>query len=328
LAVRLASIGLGWWGGMLAEAVKRSGEAEIAACFARSAEARQSFAAKHGCRPADSLDAVLKDPSIQGVVLATPHSTHADLIVAAASAGKHVFVEKPLTLTVAEAKRAIAACERAGVTLLVGHNRRRQAATRRVRALIDEGALGVLHQLETNLSLPGNLVPRPGWRSEPAESPLGSMTPMGVHMVDNLVYLAGRVKRVVAFSKRILAKTALDDVTSVLLEFESGPLGFMNTTFVVPKVTYTAAYGTEGNAWSEEEGTKLYLQKKGEELRQALPVAKNDSLTEQMAEFARCVRGAAKPETGGDSSLEVVAVVEAAVESARSGRAVELAALR
>jgi predicted dehydrogenase len=154
------------------------------------------------------------------------------------------------------------------------------------------------------------------------------MTPMGVHMVDNLVYLAGRVKRVAAFSKRLLGRSGLDDVTSLLLEFESGPLGYMNTTFVVPKVTYTAAYGTAGNAWSEEEGTRLYVQKPGDEQRQAVSVDRNDALAEQMAEFAACVRGEATPETGGVSSLEVVAVLEAVMESVRTGRAVEMSLLR
>ena len=326
--VRLASVGLGWWGAMLAEAVKRSGEGEIVSCFARGADARKAFAGKAGCPQAGSFEEILKDPSIQGIVLATPHSTHVGMIEQAASAGKHVFVEKPLTLTVKDARRAIEACEKAGVTLLVGHHRRRLGATRRIKEMVDKRELGMLHQLEANLSMFGGQTPRPGWRSEPGESPAGSMTGLGVHMVDNLIYLAGPVKRLSAFSKRLLGKSQLDDVTSIILEFESGPLGYIGTGYVLPKICYTAAYGTEASAWSDEDGAKLYFQKKGEDVRRELPNQAGDALALELAEFAQCIRGKAKPETDGHAGLQVVAVLEAVIESARTGRAVDVAALR
>ena len=135
--VRLASVGLGWWGNVLADGAVARG-AEIAACFARTPESREEFARKQGCEAAPSYEAVLDDPAIDGVILAIPHSTHADYVVTAAAAGKHVFVEKPFTLTVADAKRAIAAMEEAGKVLLVGHNRRRLPAIRRLKELIAE----------------------------------------------------------------------------------------------------------------------------------------------------------------------------------------------
>ncbi len=326
--VRLASVGLGWWGGVLAEAVKRSGAGEVVACFARSEEARRAFSQKHGGRAAGSYEEVLKSPEVEGILLATPHSTHADLICQAASAGKHVFVEKPLTLTVAEGKRAVQAAEKAKVALQVGHHRRRQGATRRIREMIDKGELGMIHQLEANLSLHMGQTPRPGWRSDPKESPAGAMTGLGVHMVDNLHYLAGRVKRLAAFSKRLLGKSALDDTTGIVLEFEKGPLGYIGTTYVIPKICVTAAFGTEANAWSEEEGGKLYVAKKGEDARTSLPVQGVDPLADELAEFARCIQGKAKPETGGPEGLEVVAVLQSIIESATTGRLVEVDTFR
>src|SRR3989338_5256228 len=104
--VRLAAIGLGWWGGMLAEAVKRSGEAEVYTCFARNADARKTYAEKVGCRQAGSFEEVLKDPAVQGLVLATPHSTHLPMIEQAASAGKHPFVPKAPAPPPKDARRA------------------------------------------------------------------------------------------------------------------------------------------------------------------------------------------------------------------------------
>jgi len=186
----------------------------------------------------------------------------------------------------------------------------------------------MVHQLEANLSLFGGQTPRPGWRSVPAESPAGAMTGLGVHMIDNLVYLAGPVKRVAAFSKRLLGRSELDDVTSFILEFESGPLGYIGSTYVIPKLCYTYAYGTEANAYSEAEGGKLYLQKKGEDVPTEISVQGGDPLALEMAELANCIRGTAKPETDGHASLQVVAVLEGVIESAKTGRAVDVAALR
>src|SRR5947209_6657828 len=97
--VRLGLIGLGWWGGVLAGSARKSGRAEVVTCFARSSDARAAFTKAHGGRAVESVDALLKDPEIQGVLIATPHTTHGSFIEQAASAGKHVFVEKPLTLT-------------------------------------------------------------------------------------------------------------------------------------------------------------------------------------------------------------------------------------
>ncbi|MDA1000654.1 MAG: Gfo/Idh/MocA family oxidoreductase [bacterium] len=283
---------------------------------------------KYGCRAAASYEEVLKDPEVEGILLVTPHSTHDDMIAQAASAGKHVFVEKPLTLTAAGAKKAIADTSKAGVTLLVGHNRRRSGANRKIKEMIDSGALGQLHQLEANLSLGAGLTPRAGWRSDPAECPAGAMTGLGVHMIDNLHYLAGPVKRLFAMSKRIAGKSQLDDVTSIVLEFEGGPLGYIGSTYVIPKICTTTAFGTQLNAWSEEDGARFFIQKPDQMVRQEIPCQAGDSLAEEITEFAGCIRGTAKPETGGPESLEVVAVLEAVVESARTNQAVEISKYR
>ncbi len=326
--VRLASVGLANWGTVLANAVRRAGNVEIVRCFTRTEATRRGFAEKFGCRPAESYEEILRDGEVEGVLIATPHSTHTDLIAQAASAGKHVFVEKPLALSVDDVNKCIVAMKKAGVTLLVGHHRRRQGANRKIREMIDSGALGMVHVLEANLSNPNGQNPRGGWRNDPQECPAGGMTGLGVHMVDNLQYLGGPVRRVSAFSKKLLGRSNLDDVTSVILEYESGPLGYVNTTYVIPKQCATAAHGTEASAWSEDEGERLFFQKKDETRRSELPVDGGDALAEEIEEFGRCIRGEAAPETDGEVAKEVVAVLESIVESARSGRVVEVTEFR
>ncbi len=326
--VRLGLIGLGAWGGSLAAAAVRCGEAEMVNGFSRTEETRKAFGEKFGCRTSATLDELLNDDEVEGVLIATPHSTHGDIIERAAFAGTHLFVEKPVTLTVAGARSAIAAAEKAGVVLQVGFKRRRLGATRRIREMLDAGELGALQQLDAVISGPQGQNPSPGWRGDRAECPVGGMTTMGVHMVDNFYYLAGPVKRVFAFSKKVLAPGNLDDVSIIGMEFESGPLGYLSTSLVIPKIITTAAYGTEAAAWSEEDGSRLYLQKKNEPARRELPVEAGDSVADQLAEFARCIRGGGVPETGGREGLEVTAVLQAIEKSVAAGKAVEVSEFR
>jgi predicted dehydrogenase len=266
--VRLASIGLGWWGSTLAAATAAAEDAVLETCFARSEEARNAFAEKHGCRAAASMDEIWSDPEIDGVLIATPHSTHAELIEEAASAGKHVFVEKPMTLDAASAKKAIEAASSAGIVLQVGHNKRRQAGNRFIREQVNDGSLGQLQHIETNISVPVAFKPDlPQWRQTREELPAGGMTPLGVHMLDTIHYLGGDVKRVYAMSRRVSELLDVDDVTTILFELESGAGAYLATLMAVPNVTTVAAFGTEGAAWSEADGSHAFIQKRGEPYR-------------------------------------------------------------
>lgn len=325
--LRVASIGLGWWGGNLAGKAKEAG-LELVTCFARTKESRDEFAETHGCRAAESLDALLSDDEVEAVIIATPHSTHADLTSEAASAGKHIFVDKPFTLTVAEAKRAIAATEAAGVVLQVGHNRRRQPANRRIKQMIENGELGMLHYAEANLSYPKGLTPRTGWRGEPDESPAGGMTGLGVHMADNLNYLLGKPARVAAFSKQIIAVRKLDDVTTATLEYHDGPLAFLGTSMVIPDIARTAVWGTEGAAYNDKDGERFLTQEVGSKDWDEHEVETLDTVRDELAELASNVRDGTKPETGGPEALEATVVLEGIVESATTGKVVDLDEVR
>jgi predicted dehydrogenase len=326
--VKLASIGLGWWGNVLAEAAVAAG-AEIAVCYARGPEAREEFAAKHGCVAASSFEAVLADSAIDGVLIATPHTTHADYIVDAASAGKHVFIEKPLALTVADAKRAIAAIEQAGTVLVVGHNRRRQPAMRRLKEMISDGDLGTVVTIETNQSIPNALGFAPEyWRADRAENPLGSMANLGVHMIDTMIYLLGPIERVFAFSNVLIERPPIDDVTAVVVEFETGVLGYLGTSFVVPRTTTVAVRGTDAAAMSTEDGVRLFIQARADAAPTEEPVAQLDTVVDELEEFVRCISTGARPETGGPEALEVVAVMDAMTAAATSATVQRVADFR
>ena len=118
----------------------------------RSPEPHRGFAAASGLAVTNDFAKVLDDPGVTAVVLATPHSLHCGQIIAAASAGKHVFCEKPLTLTRTEAVRAIKACEAAGVVLGVGTDKRFYPALRELVRLVKGGDLGEMIHLEAHFS--------------------------------------------------------------------------------------------------------------------------------------------------------------------------------
>lgn len=322
--VRVASVGIGWWSGVLAESIQgKSDRIRIVGCYTRDAAKGAQFAAKYGCRQARSYDEVLRDPEVEGVLLTTPHTLHADHTIAAAQAGKHVFVEKPFTLLTTDAIKAAEACRQAGVVLAVGHSRRRQPTNRRLKAMLDARELGVPIQAECNLSAGGALGYKPGyWRSSRAECPAGGMTGMGVHHIDTLHYLLGPTARVMAMSKRLAAPVDVDDATVVLLEFASGPLAFLGTSLAVPKVLYLNVYGTEGNVYTEGEGARLFVQKKGSEEKMPVSMPAVDIIREELEDFARAVRGEGAYEVTPQDAIRVVAVLEAVVRSAETGRAV------
>lgn len=323
--VRAAVVGIGWWSDVLAEAIPKGTNLRLVTCTTRSAEKRAAFGERYRCRQAESFEAVLRDPEVEAVLLTTPHTLHGEQVIAAAQAGKHVFVEKPFTLTVAEGRRATEACRRAGVVLAVGHQRRRQPAIRALKSLIRDGALGQAIQIEGNISSDTGFSVKPGaWRTNPEESPAGPMTWLGIHHVDTFQYLLGSIVRVVALSRRqVLKGMQIDDSNAILLEFASGTLGYLGTSSVLANRTnIVTLHGSEAQAFSEAEGSRLYIWKRGEPDRAAVPLKPVDIIVEELTEFARCVRDGSRPEVGGEEGSANVAVLEAIVESAETGLAV------
>ena len=324
--VGLASIGLGWWGNVLAEAAQSEAEAWIVTCFARNPQAREAFASKHECRAAASIDEIWADPEVAGVLIATPHATRHELIVQAAAAGKHIFVEKPLALTGSEARASATAAQEAGVVLQVGHNKRRQTGNRKLKEMLDSGELGELQHIEANISGPIAFKPDlPDWRKDPREIPAGGMTPLGVHHVDTVQYLGGPIQWVSAVSKRVHRHLPVDDVTAMIFELESGPLAYLSTLLATAAVNTVAVYGSEGAAWSEQDGTRFFLQRRGEPSRSELPIKPIDTVADELSEFASCIRGGQAPETGADVAVSVVDVLEAIVKSASTRTPVYIA---
>jgi predicted dehydrogenase len=327
--VRLGVIGLGWFGGVLTESARKADAAEVVAGFARSEDTRRTFEEEHGVRGVSDVEELFGDPEIDGVLVVTPHSTHADLAVRAAEAGKHVFVEKPLALNVADTRRVAEAADRAGVLVQVGHNRRRQPANRRIKAMLDSGELGTVLHLDGMHTAPGGFKPDlPAWRKDPVECPYGGMTALGVHTVDTFNYFVGPAKRVTAFSTTLERFTDLDEATTVLIAYEAGALGSISTTYFAPPNVSLSVFGTDAAVWNEEDGARLYTQPRSDPTRTEQEIETLDTMTDEIAEFVGNVRDGGRPETGVAEAIEVAAVLEAIGRSVETGTSVDVADLR
>ncbi len=229
--IRAAIVGLGRWGRNLVTSVQgKSDKIQFVAGTAATPEKSRDFAAQHRMKLYPEYAQLLAAPDVDAVVLATPHTLHADLIMAAAKARKHVFTEKPFTLTRASAEAAAKACAAANLTLMVGYNWRFQPALREIKAMLEDGRLGKLLHIEGNFCGPSTYrFNAEHWRQSRDEGPAGGMTGRGVHLVDAMMYLTGRVDSVHAQSYRLAHDYGIDDTTSMLFRFKSGVTGYLGT---------------------------------------------------------------------------------------------------
>jgi predicted dehydrogenase len=236
-----AIVGLGRWGQNLVNNAQGSDKIRFVAGVLRHVEKARDFAAQHGFPLYDDYRKALADPKIDAVVLATPHTAHAEQIIAAAKAGKHVFTEKPFTLTTKSAVEAVRACAKNKVTLAVGYNWRFQPALQEIHNMLEDGRLGKLLHIEGNFCGPSAYrFSKEHWRQSRDEGPAGGMTGRGVHVVDAMLYLAGPIESVQAQSFRIALDYGIDDTTSMLFRFAGGATGYLGTIIATAE-TSTAA---------------------------------------------------------------------------------------
>jgi predicted dehydrogenase len=323
--MKVACLGMGWWSDVLADAIKRSGKLQIAGCYSRSQDKREKFAAKYGCRAFPSYEALLADRSIEAIVNTTPNAAHLDTTRAAAEAGKHVFLDKPIANTIADAREITQLCRKAKVVLALGYQRRRESHFRWVKRQIAEGAFGKLVNAEANISRDRlGQIDLTSWRYTAEGMPGGVMLQIGIHYTDVLEYLLGPVRAASGQFARLVLPGENPDVASLVLEHENGALSTLNASYASASEYYLMnIYGKEASAYYDlHQGLRVL--KRGGKTSTPVPAEKNDTLVEELEEFMRAARGDGEPEMGGERATASLAVILAGIRSAREGRRVEL----
>jgi predicted dehydrogenase len=321
--LRAAIYGLGSWGNRLAEAVKGSDRIRFVQGITRNPDSHRDFSEKYSIPLVTSYAQVLADPQVDAVVLATPHSMHSEQVAQAARAGKHVYVEKPIALTRAEARKAVEAARAAGVTLGLGFNRRYAPAFLEMQKRIRAGEIGDILHVEGQHSGPTGYKLKSGsWRSTRAEAPAGGMTARGIHALDGMIRIAGLVSEVYAHSdkRRMAADIDMDDTTSMLLKFAGGATGYLASVFVTAELYRVHAFGTKG--WLEMRGDNelTVCGLEGPPSRMTLPAVNKE--TAILEAFAGAVAAKEPFMVPPDEAVNGIAVLEAIVASAASGKPV------
>jgi predicted dehydrogenase len=246
--LNIAVIGLGWWGRVIVPLATSSAKLRVVAMVDPDPAAAE-FARQQNL-PLRTYDEVLQDRQVQGVVLCTPHTLHTDQIVRAASAGKHVFCEKPLSLSREDVLRAVRACNERRAVLAVGHEKRFEPPIQELMRMVKAGELGTPLQIEANfvqdkfLSLPPD-----NWRLSAKEAPAGPMTATGIHLLDLSVGVMGPAERVLASVRTLGSELRNGDTLGILVNFRSGANALLSAILATPFDGRFAVYGSKG--WAE-----------------------------------------------------------------------------
>ena len=333
--INAAIVGLGHWGQNLVNSIQgKSDTIRIVAGATRTVSKAADYAKKQGFPLFDAYQKVLADPKIDAIIVATPHTQRVEIITAAAKASKHVFTEKPLALNKKDAAACVKACAQHKVTFAVGFNWRFQPALQEIKRMLDDGRLGKLLHIEGNFCGPS--VYRFGpehWRLKPEEGPAGGMTGRGVHVVDAMLYLSGKIDTVQAQSFRRVLDYGIDDTTSMLFRFRNGATGYLGTFIATAETWRMQVFGEKG--WVEVgdvEHLTTWQMRVCHVDRANLNTQKPQTITfpqvsterAELENFADAIKAGLKLAVAGGDELHGVAVLEAILDSAKRNATVRL----
>lgn len=323
--IRVASLGVGWWSDVLADAVGRANGIEVVSVFTRTEDKRKAFAEKYGCVPAESYEAILADDSIHGIINTTPNNIHLETTRQAAEAGKHVFLDKPIANTVGEGMEIAKICRDANVKLSIGFQRRREIQFRWVQDKIKAGDFGIIVQAEANISRDRlGAFDEGHWRYTAEGMPGGVMLQIGPHYVDVLEMLMGPIVEVSGMLSQLVLPGDNPDVAGLVMKHENGAVSTLNAGYASAGENYVMnIYGKKASALYTLATGMHYLEQGDKEPRH-IPFEMNDTLAEQMEEFGDCIRTGAEPEVGGEWASRSLAVIRAGVKSATERRYVTI----
>jgi predicted dehydrogenase len=310
-------VGLGYWGPNLARNFQALRDSEVRWCCDASAE---KLAAVGAIAPAAQTTAryedLLEDDGLDAIVLATPVPTHGELAVRALEAGKHCFVEKPLAQSVADAERAVAAAERTGRTLMVGHLLEYHPGVQKLKELAGSGELGDIHYIYGNRLNLGKL------RSD--ENALWSL---GAHDISVLLHLVGEEPQEVSARGECYLQPGIEDVVFCFLRFPSGISAHLHLSWLDPhKERRFTVVGSkrmatfddmaiEGKVTVYDKGFDENTGSYGEYITRSGDIfspriANTEPLRLECEHFLSSIREGRAPRSDGHSGLRVVAVLE------------------
>lgn len=326
--VRIALIGMGWWGKkMLAVLQAAPEEIRVVRAVEPNVDSVAALCAERGVVLSSSYADSLADPNVEAVVLATPHELHGEQIAAAVAAGKHVFCEKPLALTKAGAETAVALCQDAGLVLGMGHERRWDPPIADLLARADAGELGRIQQIEANFSHDKFLaLDRSNWRLQAKNAPAGGMTATGIHLLDLSVRLLGPAESVLCHCENLSSDLPQGDTVAAFVKFKGGGTSYVSASLANPFISRFTVFGSKG--WIDvrdkahvesPDGWIVTTGLAGQKIT-TVEVPPAEPVKDNLVAFARAVRGTAAYPITAEHLVNNIALLEAVFASALSGK--------
>jgi predicted dehydrogenase len=327
MALSFGLIGCGGMGRELGQAIKdQVAEARLAAAFDPYWPNLDKFCRDSGAAPAASLEELLARAEVEAVIVASPNHLHCQHTVAAARAGKHVFCEKPMALSLADCERMMAACEGAGVKLMVGHSMRLYPLPRKLLEMVGKGELG-----EPRFGFASYFFS--GFKDRPSgvwhlarEQSGGLFFHMGIHHIDLLLAIFGAARRVQYAGGHHGAQVRdFDDVASLLIEFASGATAALTASSLSPVPWRELVFLFSGGlARMDSPWTYLEFGPDEQHLTRLEPrEAPGPGAVEmELTSFVRWVSRGELPVFTAREGRAAVAVAEAAQRAQEMGRAV------
>ncbi len=328
--LNVAVVGIGWWGKVLINLMKQKRDKfTVVKGVKRNPATEADYAREQGIEIISDYNAVLKDPNVHAVALCTPHSVHTDQIIAAAEAGKHVFCEKPLSMTRKDVERAIAAVNSHKVKLAVGHERRFEPPVIDAMRMVRSGELGTPLQVEANFSQDKLLaLPADNWRLSSAEAPGGPLTATGVHILDLSVGVFGEAESVLCSVKQLGSNLTNGDTLAAMVSFKKGGHALLTACLATPFDGRFTIYCNKG--WVEvrdkahpatPQGWTLTKVVSGDR-RTVKEYPPESSVLANLVAFADDCAGRTPYPVTQKEMIANIAAMEAIIESAKTGNKV------
>jgi len=327
--VRVGVVGYGWWGQVISRHLASSSLFALHAVAESAASVREQRAGDAqamGFEFVSDADELTGRSDLDAVVLCTPHQSHAQQIVLAARAGKHVFCEKPLCLTLLDAQHAITECEQRNLVLGIGHERRFEPALIALRREIAEGALGTILQIEANFSQDKFFaLPPDNWRLSQRFAPVGPLTATGIHLVDLAVAILGCPEAVWARLATRGSQFENGDTLGVMMAFPGGANALISAILATPFEGRFAVYGSKG--WVEVRDRTHPEHPTGWDVTRALRGKPRESqfwepypaVSANLEAFAKAIQGVEPYPVSATEMLANVASLEAIMKSVDTG---------
>lgn len=347
MAVGFGIIGTGMISRFHARALADVKGAKLIACFDNKPERAEAFAAEVGCKAYSDLKHMLADPKVDAVTIATPSGAHLEPAVAAARAGKHVIIEKPLEVTLKRCDTIINECAKAGVKLSTLFQSRFHDSSLTLKKAVDAGRFGTLTLGDAYVKWwrSQEYYDSGAWRGTWKLDGGGALMNQAIHTVDLLTWLMGPVAQVQAFTATLAhERIEVEDVAAATLTFANGALGVIEaSTAVYPGyLKRIELHGTKGSATLEEEDIKSWefaTKARGDDaIIEAMKKQKSSGggaadpaaighhgHALQFADFVKAIQKDTEPAVNGPEARKSVEIIVAIYKSAKTGKAVKLA---